>query len=389
MLLGGGGEEASPCLGQANNLGGPASPLPGTIADVTTPIAVTVPHPLRERVGRALSGTAPGSGTLGPHTAAARDALAAAGFAGVAVPREWGGLGEGVAGACTVADEAAAHGFPFALPRLSAVTVGSALVHHGTPEQREGWLRGLAGGRTGIALAVSEPETGARLGAIRTEARPRDGGWELSGRKRNITGASDAGALLVVAATGGPGVLSLFLVPTDRPGVTVSPMEGAATPLGSQDDIELDAVALGPGDLVGRAGAGIDEVFSALNPERLVIAATTTGLARRLVSLAVQEAPAPARLPLMAAYGEVEAARLAVDAAARAFDATGSAGPAVTVAKLASAAASRRAVEATTGGLDESVLSPLDRTLGMLERFPVGRDQLAAYLLQTLVPAEA
>jgi len=294
-----------------------------------------------------------------------------------------------VAGACTVADEAAAHGFPFALPRLSAVTVGSALVHHGTPEQREGWLRGLAGGRADIALAVSEPETGARLGAIRTEARPRDGGWELSGRKRNITGASGAGALLVVAATGGPGVLSLFLVPTDRPGVTVSPMEGAATPLGSQDEIELDAVALGAGDLVGRAGAGIDEVFSALNPERLVIAATTTGLARRLVSLAVREAPAPARLPLMAAYGEVEAARLAVDAAARAFDATGSAGPAVTVAKLASAAASRRAVEAATGGLDESVLSPLDRTLGMLERFPVGRDQLAAYLLQTLVPAEA
>ncbi len=84
--------------------------------------------------------------------------------------------------------------------------------------------------------------------------------------------------------------------------------------------------------------------------------------------------------------GEVEAARLAVDAAARHFDETGAAGPAVTVAKLATAAASRRAVEAAAPHVAEPVLSALDRTLGMLERFPVGRDQLAGFLLERLAP---
>lgn len=350
-------------------------------------VDVTVPHPLRSRVAAALADIeAPAAAPLGPHTAAAREALAAAGLTGVAVPPEWGGLGEGVAGACVVADEAAARGFPFAIPRLSAVTVGSVLVHVGSGDQRERWLRPLASGELDIALAVSEPETGARLGAIRTTARRRDGGWALSGRKRNITGAGGAEALLVVASTGGPGTLSLFLVPTDRDGVVVRPLDGAATPLGSQDEIDFDDVALDPGELVGVEGRGIEDVFSALNPERLVIAATTTGLARRLVSLALAAADGGERAGIMASYGEVEAARLAVDAAARHFDGTGAAGPAVTVAKLATAAASRRAVDAAAPRVAEAALSSLDRTLAMLERFPVGRDQLAGFLLERLAP---
>lgn len=178
----------------------------GTIGAVDSLVDVTVPHQLRLRVAAALAGIeAPAVVPLGPHTAAAREALATAGLSGVAVPSEWGGLGEGVAGACVVADEAAARGFPFAIPHLSAVTVGSVLVHLGSGDQRERWLRPLASGELDIALAVSEPETGARLGAIRTTARRGDGAWTLSGRKRNITGASAAAVLLVVASTGGRG----------------------------------------------------------------------------------------------------------------------------------------------------------------------------------------
>ncbi len=354
---------------------------------MATLLDATVPDSLRPRVAEALAGLDPPSLTmpLGPHTAAAHAALAAAGLTGVALPEAWGGLGRGVEGACAVADEVAAQGFPFSLPGMTAVTVGSTLVHHGTPEQREAWLGRLASGTAGVALAVSEPETGARLGAIQTSAGRRGDGWVLDGRKRNITGAGAAAALLVVARTGGPGVLSLFLVPSDRAGVTISPMEGAATPLGSQDEIDLTGVELARSDLVGEENAGIEQVFSALNAERLVIASTTTGLARRLVSAAVGTEKGGDRIPLMAAYGAVEAARLAVVSAARYFDETGSAGTAVTVAKLATAAASRRAVEAADGHLDASVLAGVDRVLGMLERFPVGRDQLAAFLLERLV----
>lgn len=346
----------------------------------------SAPDRLRQRVSAALSTLeAPPLGApLGVHTAAARSALAAAGLGAAPVPEAFGGLGLGVEGVCTIADEAAAEGFPFSVPGMTAATVGSALLHHGTAEQQAAWLPGLAAGETVVALAVSEPDTGARLGAIRTEAKRHADGWVLDGRKTNITGAGSAAALLVVARTGGPGVLSLFLVPTNRPGVAISEMAGASTPLGTQDEIEFHDVALGPGDLVGDEDAGIFQVFSALDAERLVIAATTTGLDRRLVSHAFAAAPPDERVEVMGAYAETEAARLATVTAARLHDETGSAGMAVSVAKHATAAASRRAVEKVGHYLPEDDLSGLDRTLGMLERFPVDRVQLSRFLLERL-----
>ena len=77
------------------------------------------------------------------------EALSAAGFTGINIPTEWGGGGMGMAGLTLVAEEiAAANGMTTLMLVVSPAIAGTILSLHGTPEQQERWLRGIAAGRS-------------------------------------------------------------------------------------------------------------------------------------------------------------------------------------------------------------------------------------------------
>jgi alkylation response protein AidB-like acyl-CoA dehydrogenase len=88
------------------------------------------------------------------------DALAEKGYLGVNLPEEWGGGGLGMSGLATVGEEIAAAGKSLLLIVVSPAIVGNILARHGTDEQKERWLRGIAAGTTKIAFAITEPDAG-------------------------------------------------------------------------------------------------------------------------------------------------------------------------------------------------------------------------------------
>ena len=175
------------------------------------------------------------------------------GYLGVNLPEEYGGGGGGLGDVAAVLEEVGAAGCPLLLMVVSPAICGTVITRYGTDEQKRRWLPGIADGTETMAFAITEPDAGTNSHNIVTAAR-RDGDeWVLNGRKVFISGLDESTNVLVVARTedAKTGRLKpcLFVVPTDAPGFTFTPipMEFVSPELQFQvfiDDVRLPADAL-------------------------------------------------------------------------------------------------------------------------------------------------
>jgi (2S)-methylsuccinyl-CoA dehydrogenase len=150
------------------------------------------------------------------------DGLRQLGCFGLSVPERYGGLlpdeKEDTLGMIVVTEE---------LSRVSLGGAGSlitrpeilsrALIEGGTPEQKNSWLPRIASGETLCAVAITEPDFGSDVAAVKLKATMTETGWLLNGEKTWSTFAGKAHVLLTLArtdpdATLGHRGLSLFLV---------------------------------------------------------------------------------------------------------------------------------------------------------------------------------
>ncbi len=293
-------------------------------------------------------------------------AIAQAGYLGINIPEEYGGGGGGIGDIAAVCEELAAAGCPLLLMVVSPAICGTVIARYGTEEQKQRWLPGLADGTGTMAFAITEPDAGSNSHNITTTARRDGDGWVLSGSKVYISGVDEAENLLVVARTedARTGKLKpcLFVVPTDAAGFEARAIPMELVSPERQFQVFLDDVRL-PGDaLVGGADnvdGGLVQLFAGLNPERIMAAAFSLGLAR----FALERATAYAKErevfgvpigthqaiahPLAQSHIEIELARLMNQKAAALLDAGEelAAGEAANMAKYAAAEAACDAVD--------------------------------------------
>ena len=284
------------------------------------------------------------------------------GYLGVNIPEEYGGGGGGIGDVAAVCEELAAQGCPLLMMVVSPAICGTVITRYGTPAQKRRWLPGIADGTGTMAFAITEPDAGTNSHNITTTAR-RDalpGGqseWVLNGRKIYISGVDEADSVLVVARTedAKTGKLKpcLFVVPTDAEGFEYRhiPMEIVSPE--KQFQVFIDDVRLPADALVGDEEAGLAQLFAGLNPERIMAASFSTGLARFAIDKAVAyakertvfQAPIGSHQaiahPLAQSKIEVELARLMTQKAAALYDAGDDmgAGEAANMAKYAAAEA--------------------------------------------------
>lgn len=91
-----------------------------------------------------------------------------------------------------------------------------AIWHHGSEEQKQQWLPGMAAGELVGCFGLTEPDAGSDPAAMKTRARRDGSDWLLDGRKMWITNGSVADVAIVWAGTD-EGIRG-FVVPTDAPG---------------------------------------------------------------------------------------------------------------------------------------------------------------------------
>jgi acyl-CoA dehydrogenase len=120
------------------------------------------------------------------------------------MPAEWGGMGLGhVALAMVQAEAAKAHYGPWVL-NCQAPDEGNmhTLLHFGTDEQKERYLRPLCEGTAWSCFAMTEPEVaGSDPTLIRTRAEPDGDEWVINGHKWFISNAHRAGFAILIART--------------------------------------------------------------------------------------------------------------------------------------------------------------------------------------------
>jgi alkylation response protein AidB-like acyl-CoA dehydrogenase len=333
--------------------------------------------------------------------------LGASGLLGVHLPEEYGGGGGGMADAVVVVEELAAHGMPLLIWVISPAIVGSILAAHGSQELKATWLPGIADGSRKVAFGLTEPDAGSNSHEVSTTARRDGDGWLLSGQKYYISAIDQCEAVLIIArdadlSTPERKRLSMFVVPTSSPGLTLQPIPTSIVSPDKQFTVYLDNVRVGPESLVGEAGQGLRQVFDGLNPERILVGAICGGVGRYAVERAADYAkqrqvwstPIGAHQgvshPLAQCHIEVEVARLATMHSAREFDA-GSAGTAeaANMAKFAASEAALRALDQaiqTHGGNGLSVeygLSELWFVTRLMRTAPVSREMVLNFVAQT------
>jgi glutaryl-CoA dehydrogenase (non-decarboxylating) len=215
------------------------------------------------------------------------DALAGQGYIGTTLPKEHGGRGMGMVDYGVLTEEL---GWACQSVRnLVAVQdmVACTLQRWGSPQQRERWLPRIISGQTLAAFALTEPDVGTDAAAIATTATADAGTVVLSGTKKWISFAQNAGVYLVFAKLAG--AHTAFLVERDTPGLSVEPIGGLLGLRGSMlAQITLDGSRVPAENMVGRPGFGLNLVASgALDLGRYSTAWGAVGLARACLEAAV------------------------------------------------------------------------------------------------------
>lgn len=217
-------------------------------------------------------------------------AIRDAGLFGISIPRAYGGLGFSMEEQVRVMLEVTRASVVYRSRISTTIGLGSQpILDNGTEEQRAAWLPRMASGETIAAFALTEPDYGSDAGSIMTRA-VRDGDdYVIDGAKRYITNACEAAVLIVMArtdpgSTGATGI-SAFIVPADRPGIRISPVDrkmgqdGAPT-----NDVIFEQVRVPASALIsGREGGGFKTAMSGINHARLHVAVTCVGQAERLI----------------------------------------------------------------------------------------------------------
>ncbi|WFE98681.1 acyl-CoA dehydrogenase family protein [Micromonospora sp. WMMD964] len=208
--------------------------------------------------------------------------LVPAGLMGIEIPRTYGGAGQDLLAVLIAIEELAAVDPAVAVfVDVQNALVASAVLRHGTGDQKRRYLPRLATGLAG-AYAISEEQAGSDAFALTTRAEPRGQGYLLHGRKCWTTSAAEAGLFLVFARVdGAAGGLTAFLVDRDSPGLTVGPPRSKlGIRASSTCDVRLDGVPVGRENVLGRVGAADLLAMETLNVGKLGIAAQLVGLAR-------------------------------------------------------------------------------------------------------------
>lgn len=214
----------------------------------------------------------------------------AAGLLGISIPEEYGGIGTSDFRYNALLVEALCAGGSLGLGSgigIHANIVAPYLRDLATDAQRKEWLPGFVSGELITAIAMTEPDAGSDVKAIRTTATATEGGWRLNGQKTYITNGWNADLVIVAAKTNpaaGHRGISLLAVPRDADGFTRGTR---LKKIGQHDsdtgELFFDQVFVPEANLIGELDRGFYHLMEGLPQERLsvsvmAVACTETAL---------------------------------------------------------------------------------------------------------------
>ena len=223
------------------------------------------------------------------------DEMGRLGFLGMLAPEEYEGQGLDALSYLLALEEIAAAdaGIAVTMAIQNAIPT-TMLTVHGTPAQKDRWLRPVARGEWVAGFALSEPDSGSDAAGLRAQA-VRDGSdWVLNGTKAWATNGGTADLMMIMVRTDTPAQrlgakgISTFIVPTDTPGYRPGkPEDKMGLRASNTTTIALEDLRLPAEALLGDEGMGFVYAMEGLDAGRLGIAVQAVGIARRALEHSV------------------------------------------------------------------------------------------------------
>jgi acyl-CoA dehydrogenase len=281
-------------------------------------------------------------------------ALASAGWLGIAMPEQYGGSGLGITEASIMMQTISESGA--GMSGASAVHMNifglNPVVQFGTEEQKRRMLPPLISGAERACFAVTEPNTGLNTTQLKVKAERVGDHYVLSGTKVWISTAQVAEKMLILArttpleeVTKHSDGLSLFYTKFDRDFIRVHEIEKMGRKAVDSNELFIDGLKVPVEDRIGEEGKGFHYIMHGMNAERILIGAEGVGLGRVALKKATEYAKERVvfnrpigmnqgiQHPLAANWMELEAANLMVFQAASMFDKGESCGAQANAAK--------------------------------------------------------
>jgi glutaryl-CoA dehydrogenase (non-decarboxylating) len=215
------------------------------------------------------------------------------GFFGCVIPEEYGGTDLGFLAFALISEEIArAHA---AVRVYMNMQTGPALtlLHFGTEEQKKKYIPGLISGESLGCFAITEPDAGSDVAAMRTTAVKNGVGYILNGTKTWISNAAVADEGIVFAYTDRTlkhHGMSAFYADLNQPGVRRKNLEKLGTHASPTGELVFQNFRIPAHRLIGKEGEGFKICMTHLSHTRLNCAAGALGVARAAREAAVSYA---------------------------------------------------------------------------------------------------
>jgi len=207
------------------------------------------------------------------------------GLMGIIFPEKYGGGGMGYVEYATAVEELARVDASVALIVAAHTSLCTNHIFlHGTEEQRQKYVPGLASGKKLGCWSLTESEAGSDAGGTRTTAERTESGWALNGIKTFTTNGSYADVCVAMASTNaelGHHGISAFIVEKGTPGFRPGHRENKLGMCASDtSEVIFEDCNPPPESLLGMEGHGFVDCLVILDGGRISIAALSVGIAQ-------------------------------------------------------------------------------------------------------------
>jgi glutaryl-CoA dehydrogenase (non-decarboxylating) len=208
------------------------------------------------------------------------------GLFGTVIPEEYGGNGMGWLAAMIITEEIARASSSLRV-QINMQELGCAytIFRYGSDELKKKYIPKLVSAETLGAFAITEPQAGSDVMAIKSTAEDKGDHWLLNGTKTWISNATVGGINIYYAYTdksAGARGLSAFVLELDDKsnGITVTDLDKMGSRSSPTGEIILENTKVPKGNILGKPGDGAKIVFGSLAQSRLSAAAGGVGLAQ-------------------------------------------------------------------------------------------------------------
>ena len=261
------------------------------------------------------------------------------GLFGATISPEYGGLGLSALTYARIVERVSAVWMSVAGLFNSHLIMAAALERHGTEAQKRRYLPRFASGELRGGIALTEPDCGTDLQAIRTQARREGGEYVVNGAKTWITNSVEGHILAVLVKTDPRAQpphkgMSLLLIEKGAGFNVTRRLEKLGYRGIDTGEMVFQDCRVPAANLIGEEeGRGLQQVLNGLELGRINVAARGAGLSRACLEESLRYAQSrrtfgkpiaehqAIQLKLADMATRTEAARLLVEAAARAYDA--------------------------------------------------------------------